>query len=107
MHETDVQDFKPEDIFNMDETGLFFRQKPLRSLAKEAAPGNKMNKERITVALTANSTGSERLRLLIINKSARPRCFGKTFKPASFVDYHSNSKAWMNGEVSPLQIELC
>lgn len=85
----------------MDETGLNFRQKPLRSLAKKAAPGVKQNKERITLAITTNSTGSERLRLLVINKSARPRCFGKTFNPADYVDFHSNSKAWMNSKVRP------
>lgn len=84
----------------MDETSLNFRQKPLRSLAKEAAPGVKQNKEQITVALTTNSTGTEHPRLPVINKPARPRCFGKIFKPTDHVDYCSNSTAWMNGQVS-------
>jgi hypothetical protein len=60
--------------------------------------GMKQEKQRLTVALTANVTGTLRERLLIINKSAQPRCFGRD-KPSSYVDWHSNASAWMTREV--------
>lgn len=51
----------------MDETGLFFRLEPNKSLTIHQFNGNKKNKEKITVALTSNMDGSMKLPLLIIN----------------------------------------
>ena len=61
--------------------------------------GFKKAKDRITVGLAVNSTGGERLKPIVIHKSKRPRCFGKTFNPGSVVSYYSNKKAWMRSEV--------
>ncbi|KAL5510691.1 hypothetical protein EMCRGX_G006284 [Ephydatia muelleri] len=57
--------------------------------------GFKKTKDSITAGLAVNSTGGERLKPIVIHKSKRPRCFGKTFNPDSVVSYHSNKKAWM------------
>jgi len=94
-----VQNFNnPDDIFNMDETGLVFRAQPTRTLAKGTTSGGKVNKERITIGLTCNASGTEKLRPLVINKAKRPRCFTKAFNPNDHVDYF-NQKAWMTGQV--------
>ena len=61
--------------------------------------GKKKQKERITVALCSNATGTDKLVPLVIGKSARPRCFGKTFDPSVYVKYTHNKKAWMTSAV--------
>jgi len=86
----------------MDETGLCYQAQPTRSLAKGATAGGKVNKQRLTVGLTCNASGTEKLRPLIIHKAKRPRCFTRAYNPQDHVDYYVNSKAWMTGLVSPL-----
>ena len=90
--------YSGDDIFNCDETGLYFRSLPDSSLAykHDERKGCKKLKDRITILVTASLTG-EKKRPFIIGKSAKPRCFKniKTF-PA---DYTSQNKAWMTSEI--------
>lgn len=88
----------PELIYNMDETGLFFHLEPSTTLATGPVQGKKKSKERLTVALCANATGTHKLKPLVIGKSKKPRCFG-AFQPSVFVHYRFNKKAWMMGEL--------
>lgn len=87
--------YKPCDVFNVDECGLFFRLLPAKTLAfkNEKCVGGKKSKERLTVFLGANMDGSEKLRPLVIGKFQKPRCF-KNVKSLP-VDYDANKKAWM------------
>jgi hypothetical protein len=87
--------YQLRDIYNMDETGLFFRLEPNKTLATGPVSGTKKCKQRISVALCANADGSDKLKPLVIGKAARPRCFPKTFNVQTVVDYHYNQKAWM------------
>ena len=85
--------YEEEDIFNCDETGLFFRMMPNGTLAykHDKRSGTKKEKNRITVLVTASMMG-EKKTPFIIGKSAKPRCF-KNIK--SFpCDYISQNKAW-------------
>jgi hypothetical protein len=41
----------------------------------------KKSKERITVLVSANMSGTEKLPLLVVGKSQRPRCFKNTVPP--------------------------
>ncbi|XP_049271361.1 tigger transposable element-derived protein 4-like [Rhipicephalus sanguineus] len=68
---------------------------PDRSLAFSGDPctGGKLSKERITVMVGANATGTEKLPLLVIGKARNPRCF-RAMKTLP-VEYESNSKAWI------------
>ena len=61
--------YDPNDILNMDETGLFWKLSPDRSLAIKAQKGGKKSKDRITVALTSNTTGTNEIEPWIISKS--------------------------------------
>lgn len=54
-----------------------------------------MNKARLSVALCANESGTDKCKPLVINKHERPRCFGKVWNPNNVVHYYYNSKAWM------------
>ena len=88
-------DYAPRDIFNADETGVFFRSLPdkTHALKGEKCTGVKQSKDGLTVLVAANMDGSEKLPLLVIGKSAKPRCFSNV--KSLPVDYRANKKAWM------------
>ncbi|GKF81012.1 CENP-B homolog protein 2-like protein, partial [Tanacetum coccineum] len=92
-----VDQFEMKDIFNMDETGLFFRLQPDHSLATMQLEGKKQDKERLTVAICCNEDGLEKLPLWIIGKYAKPRCFKNVNLNSLNCEYHANKRAWMTG----------
>ena len=94
-----IKDYKPEDIFNVDETGLFFKCTPDRTLAfkNEKCFGGKLSKERLTLLVGANMSGTEKLPLYMIGKFANPPCF-KNVKTKP-LEYSANKKAWMTAEL--------
>ena len=79
----------------MDETGLFYRLEPDQTLATQRLSGRKKNKERLSIALCANSDGSHKLNPLIIGTSKKPRCFNNVKLSNLQMTYRNNSKAWM------------
>lgn len=91
--------YSAEDIFNADETGLFYKMTPNRTLKfkSEKCIGGKLAKERITVLVAANMTGSVKRKLLVIGKSKNPRCF-KNIKHLP-VNYKANKCAWMTSQL--------
>ncbi|XP_054706706.1 tigger transposable element-derived protein 4-like [Uloborus diversus] len=91
--------YKASDVFNIDETGLFYKCVPQKTLMfkGESCAGGKMSKDRLTVLVGANADGSEKLPLLVIGKSKNPRCF-KNVKSLP-VNYKSNKKSWMTSEL--------
>eukprot|EP00731_Ephydatia_muelleri_P011612 Em0006g506a len=92
--------YRPDDIFNFDETGLYYRQAPDRTLTTTTdVRGFKKVKDRITVGLAVNVCGTERLKPIVIHKYKRPCCFGNSFNPDIVVSYYYNKKAWMRSEV--------
>lgn len=68
-----VARFDPEDRYNADESALFWRALPTRTQATGRRAGTKINKERITVMLASNSTGSHKLHPWVIGYSQNPR----------------------------------
>ncbi|RWS23021.1 Pdc2p-like protein [Leptotrombidium deliense] len=70
-----ITEYNMNDIFNFDETALFYKLEPDRTLANKQVCGRKQNKERITIALCTNSTGTEKMKPVVIGKSKTPRCF--------------------------------
>ena len=87
-----LEGYEARNVFNVDETGLFFKLLPDKSLIFKNEPchGGKQSKDRITVLVGSNSDGSEKLPLLIIGKSKNPRCF-KNVKSLP-VEYTSSKK---------------
>lgn len=70
-----LKEFNPSDIFNLDETGLFYKLLPNWTLCSEAkAKGTKSTKERVSVVLCTSYTG-EKVPPLVIGKAAKPRSF--------------------------------
>ncbi|XP_052696183.1 tigger transposable element-derived protein 4-like [Crassostrea angulata] len=97
--QTILAEYSPSDIFNADETGLFFRLLPDKTLEFKGVDchGGKNSKERVTVMVWSNMSGNEKLPLLVIGKSKKPRCFKgiKTLPTA----YEANKKAWITSEL--------
>jgi hypothetical protein len=54
--------YKPKNIYNAEETGLFFRLPPNKtlSLKGDRCSGGKNSKERITVLLAFNADGTDK-----------------------------------------------
>ncbi|XP_066268105.1 tigger transposable element-derived protein 4-like [Branchiostoma lanceolatum] len=92
--------YAPENIFNMDESGLFYRTTTKRTLSVqgEQCTGGKQAKDRVTIMLCASMTG-EKLKPLIIGKSARPRCFKHVNVRSLPVTYRNNKTAWMTSDL--------
>jgi hypothetical protein len=69
------KDYSADNIFNMDETGLFFQDTSRKAFhfKGDDCSGGKRSKG-ITVALCASLTG-EKLKPIVIGKSKEPRCF--------------------------------
>ena len=64
-----LKQFKAEEIFNTDETGLFYRCLPDRThvMKNEKCAGGKLSKDRLTVLVTTSMAG-EKLPPLVIGK---------------------------------------
>ncbi|KAK6477320.1 protein FAM118B isoform X1 [Huso huso] len=90
-----LQEYSPCDIYNADETGLFWKLLPHKTLAfkGEKCKNGKQGKNRLTVLLTANMDGSDKRKPLVIGKPLNPPCLkGVKHLP---VKYTANKKAWM------------
>lgn len=96
-----LERYGPDDVYNADETGVFFQMLPSKTLTfkGDKCSGGKQSKVRVTVMLLANMSGSDKQKLLIIGKSQKPRCFKNVNIDHLGVTYRWNSKAWMTGEL--------
>ena len=98
--------YEPKDIFNMDETGVFYRAGTRSTFVVKGSDcvGGKRSKERITVALTMSMTG-EKLKPLVIAKSRQPRCFKGIDSSKLPVHYKFNKKSWMKSSIFEVWIK--
>ncbi len=94
-----VDAYAKKDVFDMDETGLCWRLQADNSLATHQLEGWKINKERITLVICANSDNNEKILLMIIGKHLNPRCFKGINCDTLGACYHANAKAWMTQNV--------
>ena len=94
--------YQPEQVFNADETGLFWKRMPSRTyISKEekSAPGFKVAKDRLTLLLCANASGDFMVKPMLVYKSLNPRAFKKTDKNKLPVFWRSNKKAWVTAHI--------
>ena len=88
------QRYDPVDIFNADETALFWKATAGKTLTFKNDPcvGTKQNKCRVTILPCANMTGTEKRRLLVIGKYENPRALkGRKHKTEVhlYIEYQS------------------
>ena len=89
--------FRREDIWNIDETGCFWKALPDRGFGQKGkeCKGGKKCKQRLTVASAAGETETP----IVIGMSERPRCFKGVNKSHLPVKYFHQKKAWMSSEI--------
>ncbi|XP_029052591.1 jerky protein homolog-like [Osmia bicornis bicornis] len=86
-----------DNIYNMDETVLLWKALPSKTLAEReerVVKGYKSRKERITVALCANASGTHKLMPLVINKYENLRAL-KNGRDNLPVIFKSQKNAWI------------
>ncbi|KFM76004.1 Jerky protein-like protein, partial [Stegodyphus mimosarum] len=90
------EQLSPEQIYNADETGLFWQCVPRNTLTtstEKAAAGVKDSKARLTILACTNAAGTHNCKLFVIGKHARTRAFkGVRIFP---VIYRTNKRARM------------
>ena len=96
-----TEGYSKHQIFNCDETGLYFRMLPGHTLASvnDRPDGTKKAKDRVTINACANASGTIKLPLLLIRKAKNPRCFRNLNKEALPVVYRSQKNAWVDRDI--------
>lgn len=96
-----VRQFSPQDVYNCDETGLFWKWTPNRGLSTRPIPGTKQDKARITAHFCCNADGSDKLHPWLIGTAAQPRCFGNASININSLNcvWRHNGSAWMTSEI--------
>ena len=93
----------PSQIYNADETGIFWRSMPKNTqirTCEENATGKKSSKERLSILVGSNATGEHRLKLAVVGKSKEPRAFaGLNIERDLPVFYYHSKKAWFNSAI--------
>ncbi|UYV76170.1 hypothetical protein LAZ67_13002933 [Cordylochernes scorpioides] len=95
-----AQGYISQQVFNCDETGLFWKKMPNRTYItaeEKMIPGHKPMKDRLTLALCANASGDCKIKPLLVYHSENPRAFKshKILKEKLQVMWRSNPKAWV------------
>ncbi|XP_017165864.1 tigger transposable element-derived protein 1-like isoform X2 [Poecilia reticulata] len=102
--------YKPEQVFNMNETGLFWKGIPSRTfiMKDEAkAPGFKAQKDHVTVIMCGNAAGFM-IKPGLIYKSKNPRALkhkNKNTLPVYWM--HRPAKAWMTKVLTSDWFQRC
>nr|XP_023656335.1 tigger transposable element-derived protein 1-like isoform X2 [Paramormyrops kingsleyae] len=100
----EAEGFVPHQVFNCDETSLFWKKMPNRTyITKEEKkmPGPKPMKDRLTLLLCANASGDFKLKPLLVYHSENPRVFKQhsVIKDKLSVMWRSNAKAWVTRQL--------
>ena len=96
--------YSPNDIYNGDETALFYKSLPHRTYCFDGdkPAGSAKHKDRLTLLIITNMDGSDHRKLSVIGKSKTPRCLQKKYKMQvkdMSVDWYASKNAWMTGEI--------
>ena len=94
--------YTPKQVFNLDETGLFWKRMPSRtfiSIEEKTAPGFKAAKDRCTLLFGGNASGDCKLKPLMIYHSQNPRALKGCDKSRLPVHWKCNKKGWMTSAI--------
>jgi hypothetical protein len=96
-----IAQYDPENVYNMDETDLFFHLLPRYSLLMpdediSTTRGKKKSKDRVSLIVCANAMGSHKIPCALIGKPKAPACIKDCQWP---VPYFIQAKAWMDVEM--------
>jgi hypothetical protein len=94
--------FVPEQIFNTDETGLYWKCLPKKTLAYEtetSAAGHRAKKQSLTVSGCRNAAGAFFMKPRVIETAKTPRAFSEIEIYNLPVHYYHNKSAWMDRDI--------
>ena len=91
-------------IYNADETTLYYRILPSRTLALKrnkasAQQGLKVIKDRVTLLFCCNRAGTHKVQPLMIGKFNAPTCFHHINRSTLPLQYTHSKKAWMTSSL--------
>jgi len=74
-----IAQYDPENVYNMDETGLFFRLLPKYSILMpnkdiSSTKGKKKAKDRVSLIVCANASRTHKIPCVMIGKPKEPAC---------------------------------
>ena len=90
----ELESYNLDDIYNADETGLYWAMEPSRILCNRRVSGRKLNKNKVSILLTMNASGSDKLPPVFIYKY-QPRSLRHVNKALLPMQYYWNMKAYM------------
>lgn len=99
-----INKYDLDHVYNMDETGLFYKVLPNRSYVKKSesktSRGTKLMKakDRVTLYITTNADGTDKVPLSMIGKPQEPRCFVNR-QHLLPMKYYNQNKAWSDSKV--------
>jgi hypothetical protein len=97
-------------IFNVDETGFFWKCLPNKtfiSRMESSAPGYKVCKDKLTLLLGGNANGDLKFKPFLIYQSENPRALKGCSKSLLPVHWRSNKKAWMTAAMFQNWVITC
>ncbi|KAG7172217.1 Tigger transposable element-derived protein 1-like 24 [Homarus americanus] len=102
--------YTDDQVFNMDESGLFWKKLPTKTFVVQSAskvPGRKLQKERITVLFTINASGTCKPKLLVIHTARKPHAHKNVDMSKINVHWLTARKAWMFSALSLSWFDDC
>ena len=96
-----ISSYHLDDVYNMDETAMYWKNSPDRSIATMQMSGGKVDKARITANFCCNATGTNKVPIWFIGTAANPRCFRKAhvLMKNLAMEWRHNQKGWMTGVI--------
>ncbi|GBM46052.1 Jerky -like [Araneus ventricosus] len=98
----DEENLIPNQIYNADETGFYWKCLPTKTLAsrkEKSAPSHKSSKERITIMCCGNDSDDHKMKLVMIGNAKKPRSFKGTESKNLPVVYFNQKGAWMTRDI--------
>ncbi|KAG7175022.1 Tigger transposable element-derived protein 1-like 61 [Homarus americanus] len=102
--------YTDDQVFNMDESGLFWKKLPSKTFVVQSASkirGRKLQKERITVLVTTNASGTCKPKLSVIHTARKPHAYKNVDMSKINVHWLTARKAWMFSALSLSWFDDC
>ena len=95
-----IKEYDANDIYNCDETSMYWRLLPTRTFSfKDASKkGNKKAFDRVTILLMTNMNGTDKS-IFVIGKSKKPYCFNGIDLDEIYKIYSNQPSAWMDRKI--------
>jgi hypothetical protein len=94
---------KLDQIYNVDESGLYWKGLPTRTLEfqkEKCAPNHKSSKAHLTVICCGNACGNHKMKPVVIGKARKPQLQKGTEENCFSIHYYTQKGAWIVGRYS-------